>query len=427
MADITFGHRTGHTPPATMDHPGQWHYVATRLMVHMGAYSPDKMNGLHWQWHQRAVLRIRVAMQRHNIWDIPGSPGYQGHASGHRRPGSQDVPEPPRQAARRNSPERQRGPPPGMDSPSGTYRSPLRPFAPRGGPGSPHTSGMQGSTPEQRRDTRNPSGSRRRSRTPPSAARRVVFHEDTDRAYGGPNDLHAQRASSTTDPRRRSKRPRNERAHIPTIPTPAERERQAALPTGPRRAEDRVSSPSATSLPGSADGPLPGGRHATDKQPREPAANQRPAQGVGGQPPQHPAQRAGRDDTVPGHGHRPPDQPGPCTTGFPIPAATRPNSQGAEDASQQQEHDASGPGADAKMTETSGPQESSDVLPDAATCSMPQQREPFTGYVPGGHPGTTPGHPSTTGATPDQDRETMPPPPPRPPQRRNTGPFDARN
>ena len=49
MADITFGHRMGHTPPATMDHPGQWHYVATRLMAHMGAYSPDEMNGLHWQ------------------------------------------------------------------------------------------------------------------------------------------------------------------------------------------------------------------------------------------------------------------------------------------------------------------------------------------------------------------------------------------
>ena len=29
MADVTFGHWTGHTPPATMDHPGQWHYVAT--------------------------------------------------------------------------------------------------------------------------------------------------------------------------------------------------------------------------------------------------------------------------------------------------------------------------------------------------------------------------------------------------------------
>ena len=28
MADVTFGHRTGHTPPATMNHPGQWHHVA---------------------------------------------------------------------------------------------------------------------------------------------------------------------------------------------------------------------------------------------------------------------------------------------------------------------------------------------------------------------------------------------------------------
>ena len=99
MADVTFGHRTGHTPPATMDHPGQWRYVSTRLMAHMGAYSPDEMNGLHWRWHQRAALRIRTAMQDRNIWDISGSPGYQGHASGHRQPRSQDVPEPPRQAA----------------------------------------------------------------------------------------------------------------------------------------------------------------------------------------------------------------------------------------------------------------------------------------------------------------------------------------
>ena len=101
-------------------------------MAHMGAYSPDEMNGLHWQWRQCAALRIRAAMQRNIIWDIPGSPGYQGHASGHRRPGSEDVPEAPRQAERRNSPVRQRGPPPATGSPTGTYRSPLRP-SPRGG------------------------------------------------------------------------------------------------------------------------------------------------------------------------------------------------------------------------------------------------------------------------------------------------------
>ena len=192
VAGITFGHQTVHTPPGTMDHPGQWHYVAIPLMAHMGAYSPDKRNGLHWQWHQRAALRIRMAMQRHNVWDIPGSPGYQGHASGHQRTRSQEVPEPPRQAARRNSPERHQGPPPGVGSPFGTYRSPLRPFAPRRGQGSPHTSGVQGGTPERHQETRNPGRSRRRSRTSPPAARRVVFHEDTDRGHGSPSDLHAQ-------------------------------------------------------------------------------------------------------------------------------------------------------------------------------------------------------------------------------------------
>ena len=80
MAEVTFGHRTGHTPPATMNHPGQWHYVASRLMAHMWAYNPDEMNGLHWQWHQRAALRSRTVMQQYDIWDITGSLGYQGHA-----------------------------------------------------------------------------------------------------------------------------------------------------------------------------------------------------------------------------------------------------------------------------------------------------------------------------------------------------------
>ena len=56
------------------------------------------------------------------------------------------------------------------------------------------------------------------------------------------------------------------------------------------------------------------------------------------------------------------------------------------------------------MTETTDPQESDDPLPATTTCWMTQQREPSTGYVPGGQPGTTPGHPSPTSATPDQDR-----------------------
>ena len=326
MADITFGLRGEQTPPTTMHHPGPWHYVATRLMAHMGAYRPDKMNGLHWQWHQRAALRIRTPIQSHNIWAIPGSPGYQGHASCQQLPRSQEVPGPPRQAARRNSPGRHQGRPPGVRSPRVTYRSPIRPFAPQRDQGSPQTPGVQGSTPERHQGTRNPGRSRRRSRTPPPAARTVVFHEGMDRGHGGPNDPNAHRTSSATDPQRRSKRPCAEPAHIPTIPTPAERGGQAVLHTDPHQAAEGTSNSSAASLPESAASPLPGGQHATDTRPRAPAANQRPEQGVGGHSPQPPPPpRAGRDATGPGHGPRPPDQLGPYTTGFPTPAATQPN------------------------------------------------------------------------------------------------------
>ena len=72
----------------------------------------------------------------------------------------------------------------------------------------------------------------------------------------------------------------------------------------------------------------------------------------------------------------------------------------------------SGPRADAELTETSGPQEYGNQQPAAAACLMPQQQEPPTGYVPEGHPGKKPGHACPTGATPDQNRETMPPPTP---------------
>ena len=76
------------------------------------------------------------------------------------------------------------------------------------------------------------------------------------------------------------------------------------------------------------------------------------------------------------------------------------------------------------MTEASGPQKSTGSPPTATSCPMSPQQEPSTESVPEGHPGTTPRHPSLTGTTPDQDRETMPPPRPRPPQRRNTDLFD---
>ena len=287
MADITFGHRTGNTPPAPMNHPGQWHYVATRLMAHMRAYNSDEMKGLHWQWHQCASLRSRATMQEHNIWDIPGSPGYQEHASGHWQPRSKDVPEPPRQGARCNSPERPRGPPSGMGSPLACTEAPYNRSPRRGAQAVLTPRGCKAARRNSAR-TRNPGRSRRRCRTPPPAARRVVFHEGMDRDHGGPYDSHAQRTSSTTISRRRSKMPPNKQAHIPTILTPVERERQAALHAGPRRAADGASSSSAPSLPGSAADLLQGGAHATDTGPREPAADPNPVQGVGGQPPPQP-------------------------------------------------------------------------------------------------------------------------------------------
>ena len=59
--------------------------------------------------------------------------------------------------------------------------------------------------------------------------------------------------------------------------------------------------------------------------------------------------------------------------------------------------------------------------------TVPQQQQPSTEYVPGGHPGTTSRHPSLTSAALDQDRVTMPP---QPPGRRSKGarvPLTTRN
>ena len=283
---------------------------------------------------------------------------------------------------------------------------------------------MQGGAPERHQDTRHPGQSRHRSRTPPPAAGRVVFHEGMDRGYEGPDDPPAQQTSSAADPRRQSKRPRTERTHIPTIPVPAERARQAPLQTGPHQATDGASSSSAASLSGPAAGPLPEGRHAADTRPMGPAADQRPEQGVGGRTPQSPPTQAGGDGTGPRHGHWPPRQLGPYATGRLTPAAMQPNRRGAEDAPQQRGHDADDPGEDQKMAEASGPQKSSSSPPTTASCSMSPGEQPSRGNVPEGHLDTSPGHPCPTGTTPDQDRETMPPTAPRPPQRRSTDFFD---
>ena len=131
-ADITFGHRAGPHSPGPHGPPWRVALCGHRLMAHMGAYSLDEMNRLHWRWHQRAALRIRTAMQGHNIRAITGSPGYQGPASGHRRPRSHKVLEPPRQAARRNSPGRHQGPPMGWVPPLAHTEAPSD-RSPRGG------------------------------------------------------------------------------------------------------------------------------------------------------------------------------------------------------------------------------------------------------------------------------------------------------
>ena len=130
---------------------------------------------------------------------------------------------------------------------------------------------------------------------------------------------------------------------IPTILTPAGRERLAALHTGPHRAADGAASSSATSLKGSADNPLPRGQHAAETHSREPAADQRPAQGVGGQPPQHPPPRAGRNETGPDSGT---DHP---TNGARAPWGSPPQLQHRETGRARRAHHNNGPSDDAEL------------------------------------------------------------------------------
>ena len=322
-------------------------------------------------------------------WETPGSLGYQGHASGHRRPRSQHVPQPPRQAARRNSPEHPRGPPSGMGSPSGTYRSPLRPFALRRSLGSPHASEVQGDTPEQAQETRNSGRSRRRRRTPPPAARQVVLHEVMDRDHGVLCDPDAQRTSSTTNPRRRSKRPRTERTHIPTILTPVERGRQATLHANP----------------------LPGGGRSIQVVPRL--------------PPRVSGQLTVGGTT--GHGHATKGasgRPKLCARSgaTPPPAAPKPpNHRGHIAATRARRERPKGGHRNDRDLRPSG-------VPWPTARRHPLLGAPATGTLHGIRAWRTPWH-HLTAPLPgwrrlDHDRVAMPPAPPQPPQQRGTGPFD---
>ena len=89
MVDVIFNHHEGqHSAIPTLEHPSQWQYVATRLMAHMGAHTPDDLNLLHWRWHHRRALRIREALIRRNIGTgtpRPRGPPIPDRATGHQR------------------------------------------------------------------------------------------------------------------------------------------------------------------------------------------------------------------------------------------------------------------------------------------------------------------------------------------------------
>ena len=137
MADIIFDHRGGrHSRPPTMEHSSQWRYVATRLMAHMGAYTPNDLDGLHWRWHHRAALRIREALIRHHIWTIwtphPRGQAAPGRTTGHQRQRSPTTQGHRRQVSRTSPSQGLQGLPSAMGPPYSPQRSPLRPFAHQG-------------------------------------------------------------------------------------------------------------------------------------------------------------------------------------------------------------------------------------------------------------------------------------------------------
>ena len=409
MADITFGHRTGHTPPATMDHCGQWHYVATRLMAHMGAYSPD----VSVQPYKGTTSGTSVDPR-----DTRGTP----------------------QATSDHGPKRSRSPPGRRhavsfhDATRGHHLRWVPPLARTEAPSdrSPREGTKAVLKPQGCRAARR-SGTRRQGTLAApgaAAARRLPQHGESSSTRIW---TEAMEVPTTSTPNRH---------HLPPIPD--------AGPTGPaanRRTSRTLHASRARATGSASHGPPPGsGRNVQLVRRLPPRVGGRPAagetahrghtakgtrggpaactRGGGTTSPTHPSQ-AGPGDTGPGRGHRPPDQLGPYTTGFPTPAATQPNRRGAEDAPRQQEHDASGPRADEEMTETSGPQKTGDSLPSAVRC-------PSNGSLPRGTclgEALAPRQGTPPGLAPHRTR-TGRPCPPNPPDHRNGGtrtPLTTRN
>ena len=203
--------------------------------------------------------------------------------------------------------------------PLGTHGSPFRPFALRWGRGSLYALGMKGGMPDRHQEARNPDRSLRRSRAPPPAARRVVFHEGVDR-LAGPIGIICRGfpAPVKGGPHRADAHPRHSRAGRASATGSAPHQ----PPPGNRRCIQLVPPPSSQSHQ-----PVCRQRDGTPQTrgQGDPQQTSNPNRGVGGRNPETPRPRAGRDSTSPGQGQRPPDQPGQCATGLPTLAVTQSN------------------------------------------------------------------------------------------------------
>ena len=268
MADVIFNHREGpHSPLSTLEHLSEWQYVATRLMAHMGAYTPDNLDRLHWRWHHGAALRIREALIRHNIWTIrtprPQGPPTPDSTTGHQCQRSPTTQGPPRQTAHTSGSQSPQRRPSDVAPPCSPQQSPLRPFThpqpDHGDQRAPDGENGQHSprTPPTPQGSRKLTGTQRQSRTPPSAARRVTFRADANNAQDKLGGRQCRQMSAEAEPGRRTKRPRRIERKSPQILPPTERARLAALNVHDGTAETAVSSPSTAASPARRSGTTP--------------------------------------------------------------------------------------------------------------------------------------------------------------------------
>ena len=273
-----------------MDHPSQWHYMATGLMAHMGTYSLDEMNELQWLWHRRATLRIRKAMQRQNIWAIPGSAG------------TRDTP----LDTGNHGPKRSRSPP-------GKRRAMTPQDATRGHrlvwvPPLAHTEAPSDHSPRGGTEAALiPQGCR-------VAGQNGTRKQGTLRNRGAAAARHLPQHGESS----------STRVQAEAMEAPTTRWQTSSVADLPIRR--------------SADPPVRyRGTECPDTRQRGPAPDQRPEQGVGGQIPQSPPPQAGRDSRPTNPAHEP--QGSPCwlrssqTTGA---RRTHHNNGGTTQATQEQ-------------------------------------------------------------------------------------------